>query len=88
MTTDVSEVAPFLGSLQIHVESFLYHLHATGYAPQSVAKIRSIASAFARWSQGEQIAVEDRSEEHLTAFAKRRPPRQNALAKGCCKTPF
>ncbi len=88
MTTDVSEVAPLLGSLQIHVESFLYHLHATGYAPQSVAKIRSIASAFARWSQGEQIAVEDLSEEHLTAFAKRRPPRQNALVELRALRPF
>jgi integrase/recombinase XerD len=88
MTTYNSEVARLLGALQIHVESFLDHLHATGYAPQSVANIRSIAIAFARWSQGERIAVEDLSEDHLTAFVKRRPPRPNALVELRALRPF
>jgi len=74
MTTNGSEVAPLIRPLQLHVDSFLDHLHANGYAPQSVTNKRSIAIAFARWSQGERIGIDDLSEDHLAAFVKRRPP--------------
>jgi len=78
MTTTGFEVAPLIGPLQLHIDSFLDHLHAKGYAPQSVTSKGSIAIAFARWSQGERIGVENLSEDHLAAFVKRRPPRPNA----------
>lgn len=81
MTTNGSDIPAALDSLQLHVDSFLDHLHAKGYAPQSVAKKGSIALAFARWSQDNRNVVENLCEDHLTAFLKRRPPRANALVE-------
>ena len=72
MTTDVSEVHPFLDALHLHVDSFLDHLHTLGYAPQSVVDTRSIVVAFARWSESKRIVLDEITEEHLAAFAKRR----------------
>lgn len=54
MMTDVSKVVQ-LGPLQRHVDSFLDHLHARGYVPESITYKGSIAIAFARWSQRERI---------------------------------
>ncbi len=78
MTTNGLKVVPHISLLQFHVDSFLDHLQSNGYAPQSVANTRSIAIAFARWSQGARIGVEDLNENHLAAFVKRRPPRPYA----------
>ena len=77
MNTNTSEAVP-LGPFQHLIDSFLDHLHADGYVPQSVAVKRSIAIAFARWSQGERIGVEDLSKAHLATFMERRPPRPYA----------
>jgi site-specific recombinase XerD len=73
MTTNGSEVASLICPLHLYVDSFLDHLHVNGYAPQSVTNTRSIAIAFARWSQREGIGVDDLCEDHLAAFVKRRP---------------
>jgi site-specific recombinase XerD len=81
MTTNGSEVAPRIYPLQLYVDSFRDHLHVNGYAPQSVTNKRSIAIAFARWSQGERIGVDDLSEDHLATFVKRRPPRPTSAVE-------
>jgi integrase/recombinase XerD len=78
MTTNGSEVAPLNKPFQIHIDLFLDHLRSNGYVPQSVANTRSIVMAFARWSQGALINVEDLNENHLAAFVKRRSPRPYA----------
>ena len=74
MMTNVSEVFR-LGPFQHHVDSFVDHLRAKRYVPQSVAIKRSIIMAFARWSQGQRIGVDDLREDYLSAFVKRRPLR-------------
>lgn len=81
MKTNGSEVVPLIDQLQVHINSFLDHLHSKGYGPKSVNKKRLIIMAFARWCQKERIAVEDLREDHLAAYMKRRSPRRNALAK-------
>ncbi|MGH3117289.1 MAG: tyrosine-type recombinase/integrase [Gaiellales bacterium] len=81
MKTDDSEGVPPLGPLEIHVHSFLDHLRAAGYAPQTVGTKRSIATAFARWTQCERVAVEDLSDSHLAAFVERVAHRPNARVK-------
>jgi integrase/recombinase XerD len=70
--TNVSE-AFRLSSFQHYVDSFVDQLHAKRYVPQSVALKRSIVMAFAQWSQGQGIGVDDLSEDYLSAFVKRRP---------------
>lgn len=72
--TNVSEVYR-IGPFQHHVDSFVDHLHAKRYVPQSVALKRSIVMAFAQWGQGQGIGVDDLSEDYLSAFVKRRPLR-------------
>ena len=74
MMTNVSEVFR-LDPFQHHVDSFVDHLHAKRYVPQSVAVKRSIVMAFAQWSQGQRIGVDDLGEDYLSAFVKRRPLR-------------
>ena len=74
MMTNVSEVFR-LGPFQHHVDAFVDHLHAQRYVPQSVAIKRSTIMAFAQWSQGQGIGVDDLTEDHLSAFVKRRPLR-------------
>jgi integrase/recombinase XerD len=81
MTTNGSQVTRSLGPFHIHIESFCDHLHASGYAPQSVTNTRSIAMAFARWSQSQAVAVEDLTESHLAAFVNRRPPQPQSLVE-------
>jgi integrase/recombinase XerD len=73
MTTKSSDVVPFIDSLQLHVDSFVNHLHAKRYVPQSIAIKRWIVMAFARWIQGKGIGIDDLCESHLEAFVKRRP---------------
>jgi len=70
-----------LGPFQQHVDAFVDHLHAERYVPQSVAIKRSIVMAFAQWSQGQGIGVDDLSEDYLSAFAKRRPLRSGSAVK-------
>jgi hypothetical protein len=72
MMTNVSEVLR-LGPFQPHIDSFVDHLHAKRYVPQSVALKRSVVMAFAQWSQGQGIGVDDLNEDYLSAFVKRRP---------------
>ena len=78
--TNVSEVLR-LGPFQSHIDSFVDHLHAKRYVPQSVALKGSIVMAFAQWSQGQGIGVDDLSEDYLSAFVKRRPLRPGSAVE-------
>ena len=80
MMTNVSEVFR-LGPFQHHIDSFVDHLHANRYVPQSVAIKRSIIMAFARWSQSQRMGVDDLSEVYLSAFVKRRPLRPTSAVE-------
>lgn len=76
-----SEHGPRLGLLETHVESFLEHLRAAGYAERTLRKKRSIAASFTRWSRRRQVAVQDLNESHVDAFMKRSPRRRKARVR-------
>ncbi len=65
-----------VGLCETHVESFLMHLRATGYAERTVRKKRCIAVTFAEWTQREQVRIEDLNDSHISAFLKLLAPRQ------------
>jgi site-specific recombinase XerD len=71
-----SKDGPPLHLLDTHVESFLRHLRAAGYAERTLRKKRSIAASFARWTRRAQVAVEQLDESHITAFVERSPRRR------------
>jgi integrase/recombinase XerD len=75
MTANSSEVTRLINPLQLHVDSFVNHLHDRRYIPQSVSIKRSIVMAFGRWSQSKRIFIDNLNEDHLSAFVKRRPTR-------------
>jgi integrase/recombinase XerD len=74
----VSEDGPSPGLCDTHVESFLTHLRAEGYAERTLRKKRPVAASFARWSLRNQIALDDLNQSHLTTFVKRAPQRPKA----------
>jgi len=67
--------------LDDHIEPFLEHLRAAGYAERTLRKKRSVARAFARWAKRKQIAVGDLNDCHVTAFMARSPRRRKAYVK-------
>jgi integrase/recombinase XerD len=69
---------PSLGLLGTHVENFLRHLRAAGYAESTLHKKRPIVVSFARWTKRKQIGVENLNESHIAAFEKRSPRRRKA----------
>jgi len=75
-TPVASQEGPSSGLLDTHVESFLSHLRAAGYAERTVRKKRPIAASFVRWTKRKKVAVEDLSDAHVTAFTKRSPRRR------------
>lgn len=74
------ESAPVLGLLDTHVEAFLAHLRAAGYADRTLQKKRSVAQSFVRWTRCTEVAVEDLKESHIAAYLGRCPPRRKAQA--------
>jgi len=72
---------PLLGLLDNHVESFLTHLRGAGYAERTLRKKRTIAASFARWTRRKQVAVEDLTEAHLSAFVERSPRKRKARVR-------
>lgn len=64
-----------------HIESFLKHLRAAGYAERTLCKKRTVARAFTRWLRRKQIAVKDLNDSHLAVFMARTPARQKACVK-------
>ena len=75
MRIDGAEGGRFPGSLEAYIDSFLDDQRAAGYSPKTVAQRRSMAVAFARWIQAEEIAEGALDEAHVRAFVKRRPER-------------
>jgi integrase/recombinase XerD len=72
MTINNSEAAQLNKALQLQVTSFVNHLHAKGYVPQSIAVKRSIVIAFSRWSQDKRIDLDELCENHVESFVSRR----------------
>ena len=67
--------------LDDHIEPFLKHLRAAGYAERTLRKKRTVAKAFARWTRRKQIAGNDLNDGHITAFVARSPRRRKAHVK-------
>src|SRR5713226_8451879 len=64
-----------------HIEPFLKHLRAAGYAERTLRKKRTVARAFARWAKRKQIPVNDLNDGHIAAFVARSPRRRKAHVK-------
>ena len=73
-----SEGGPVVGLLDTHVESFLAHLRAAGYAERTLQKKRPVVRSFARWTQRQKVSAGDLKESHVTAFLRRSPRRPKA----------
>ena len=56
MTTPTLEDGTPESLLDNHIEPFLKHLRAAGYAERTLRKKRTVARAFARWTRRKQIA--------------------------------
>ena len=67
--------------LDDHIEPFLKHLRAAGYAERTLRKKRTVARAFARWTRRKQIAGNDLNDGHIAAFVARSPRRRKAHVK-------
>jgi len=67
--------------LDNHIEPFLNHLRAAGYAEHTVRKKRTVAGAFARWAARKRIAAVDLNDGHIAAFIARSPRRRKAHMK-------
>src|SRR6266852_2581095 len=64
-----------------HIEPFLKHLRAAGYAQRTLRKKRTVARAFARWTRRKQIALNDLNDGHIAAFVARSPRNRKAHVK-------
>lgn len=73
-----SKEGPPVSLLDTHVESFLRHLRAVGYAERTLSRKRTIAAFFVRWTKRERIAIKDLNESHVAAFVKRSPRKRKA----------
>ena len=73
MRIDGSEGGPL--PLEAYIDSFLDAQRGAGYSPTTLAQRRSMAIAFARWTQTEHIADDGLDEGQVSRFVKRRPPR-------------
>ena len=67
--------------LEDHIEPFLKHLRAAGYAERTLRKKRTVARAFARWTRRRQIVGNDLNDGHIAAFVARSPRNRKARVK-------
>ena len=81
MTTPTLEGGAPGSPLDDHIEPFLKHLRAAGYAERTLRKKRTVAKAFARWARRKQIAGSDLNDGHIAAFASRSPRNRKAHVK-------
>ncbi len=81
MTTPTLEGGTPGSLLDDHIEPFLKHLRAAGYAERTLRKKRTVAKAFARWASRKQIAGNDLNDGHIAAFASRSPRIRKAHVK-------
>ena len=81
MTTPTLEDGRPERQLDNHIEPFLKHLRAAGYAERTLRKKRTVARAFARWTSRKQIAQNDLNDGHIAAFVARPPRKRKAHVK-------
>jgi integrase/recombinase XerD len=81
MTTPTLEGGTPGNLLDDHIEPFLKHLRAAGYAERTLRKKRTVAKAFARWARRKQIAGNDLNDGHIAAFVARSPRNRKAHVK-------
>jgi integrase/recombinase XerD len=81
MTTPALEDGTLQRLPDDHIEPFLEHLRAAGYAERTLRKKRSVARAFGRWAKVKQIAIADLNDGHMTGFVARSPRRRKAHVK-------
>ena len=81
MTTPPLEGGTPGSLLDEHIEPFLKHLRAAGYAERTLRKKRTVVKAFARWASWKQIAGNDLNDGHIGAFASRSPRNRKAHVK-------
>jgi site-specific recombinase XerD len=81
MTTPTLEGGTPESPLDCHIEPFLKHLRAAGYAERTLRKKRTVAKAFARWTRRKQIVGNDLNDGHIAAFVARSPRRRKAHEK-------
>ena len=81
MTTPTLEDGTPEHLLDNHIEPFLKHLRAAGYAERTLRKKRTVARAFARWTRRKQIVLNDLNDGHIAAFVARSPRRRKAHVK-------
>jgi len=81
MTTPTLEGGTPGSLLDDHIEPFLKHLRAAGYAERTLRKKRTVVKAFARWARRKQIAGNDLNDGHIAAFASRSPRNRKAHVK-------
>ena len=67
--------------LDNHVEPFLDHLRAKGYAERTQRKKRSVAASFARWSGRRGVNVASLRDGHVAAFIGRSQRRSKTREK-------
>jgi site-specific recombinase XerD len=58
-------------ALDNHIEPFINHLRAAGYAERTLRKKRTIARAFSRWAKRKQVGIDDLNDERVTEFIAR-----------------
>src|SRR5664279_6494100 len=81
MTTPTLEGGIPGNPLDDHIEPFLKHLRAAGYAERTLRKKRTVVKAFARWARRKQVAGNDLNDGHIAAFASRSPRNRKAHVK-------
>ena len=81
MTTPTLEDGRPERQLDNHIEPFLKHLRAAGYAERTLRKKRTVARAFARWMRRKHIAVSALNDSHIAAFVARSPRRRKTHVK-------
>ncbi len=72
-TLTVRALRSSAGEFEVHVESFLEHLRAAGYAERTLRKKQCAAHSFGRWLICQQVALADLNESHIVAFVERSP---------------
>lgn len=60
--------------LSIHVDAFISHLRAQGYAERTLRKKRTIVASFVRWVERQQVATTDLGDSHISAYANETSP--------------
>ncbi len=75
-TRVASEAGPPTGLADDHLQSFLKHLDAAGYAQETVRKKRSVAISLERWIRSRQLELTELDDSLIDAFVRQRSARR------------